>query len=97
MYRAIVENKYNYDNRWFVLCQSCYWTATMFTKVESYKCPVCRGDNVELIPLNLNEKYEYQLEPNKGLEIIFSINEDIRDLETEDSDIIAGINWLNCN
>jgi hypothetical protein len=28
--------------------------------------------------------YEYELEPNKGLEIKFSINEEIRDLETED-------------
>jgi hypothetical protein len=42
------------------------------------------GDNIELIPLNLNEKYEFQLEPNTGLEIKFSINEEIRDLGTED-------------
>jgi hypothetical protein len=52
--------------------------------IESYECPVCRGENVELIPLNLSEKYEYQLESNKGLEIKFSINEEIRNLETED-------------
>jgi hypothetical protein len=32
----------------------------------------------------LDEKYEYQLEPNKGPEIKFSINEEIRNLETED-------------
>jgi len=40
--------------------------------------------NLELIPLNLDEKYEYQLEPNKGLDIKFSINEEIRDLGIED-------------
>jgi hypothetical protein len=34
--------------------------------------------------LNLDEKYEYHLEPNKGLEIKFWINEEIRDLESED-------------
>jgi len=28
----------------------------LFLKIESYECPVCRGENVELIPLNLNEK-----------------------------------------
>jgi len=55
-----------------------------FTKIESYECPVCRGENLELIPLNLDEKYEYQLEPNKGLDLKFSINEEIRDLEIED-------------
>jgi hypothetical protein len=84
MYSVILENKYDYDNRTFALCQSCYWTATIFTRIESHECPVCRGENVELIPLNLNEKYEYQLEPNKGLEIKFSIYEETRDLETED-------------
>jgi len=56
MYRVILENKYDYDNRSFALCLSCYWTATILTRIESYECPVCRGENVELIPLNLNEK-----------------------------------------
>jgi len=37
-----------------------------------------------LMPLNLDEKYEYHLEPNMGLEIKFWVNEEIRDLETED-------------
>ena len=84
MYQVILENKYDYNNRSFALCESCYWTATIFTRIESYNCPVCRGENVELIPLNLDEKYEYQLEPDNGLEIKFSINEEISDLETED-------------
>ncbi|MGB5090703.1 MAG: hypothetical protein WBN72_07145 [Nitrososphaeraceae archaeon] len=71
MYRVILE-KYDYENRSFALCQSCYWKATIFTKIESYECPVCRGENVELIPLRLDEKYEYDLGPDKGLEIRFS-------------------------
>ena len=45
---------------------------TMLTKVDSYECPLCPGKKLELIPVNLNEKYEYRLEPNKGLEIEFS-------------------------
>ena len=63
---------YDYYNRSFAFCQSCYWTATILTKIESLECPLCPGKNVELIPLNLNEKYGYQLESNKGLEIKFS-------------------------
>jgi hypothetical protein len=84
MYRVILENKYDYNCRSFAFCKSCYWTATIFTNIESYECPVCSGENVELMPLNLDEKYEYHLEPNKGLEIKFWINEEIRDLESED-------------
>jgi hypothetical protein len=30
------------------------------------------------------KKYEYELETNKGLEINFSINEEIREIKTED-------------
>lgn len=58
MHTLILEKKYDYQNRLFALCQSCYWTATIFAKIESYECPVCRAGNVALIPLNLEEKYE---------------------------------------
>ena len=70
MYRVILENNYDYGMRSFALCQSCYWTATIFTKI--YECPTCHCENVELIPLNLDEKYEYDREQNKGLEVTFS-------------------------
>ena len=72
MYRVILEDKYDYNYRSFAFCRSCYWTATIF-KMKRYECPVCRDHNVELMPLNLDEKYEYQVEPNKGLEIKFWI------------------------
>ncbi len=72
MFQIILENKYNYDNRSFAFCQSCYWTATILTNIESNECPVCGGDNIDLMPLNLNKKYEFQLDPNKGLEIKFA-------------------------
>ena len=63
---------YDYNYRSFAFCQSCYWTATVFAIHENYECPFCPGKNVELIPLNMNEKYEYSLESNKGLEVKFS-------------------------
>ncbi len=78
MYEVILEKKYDYDNRIFALCESCYWTATFFTKIENYECPVCRGENVALIPLSLDEKYEYQFRPKQGLQIKFSMNEERR-------------------
>ena len=71
MYRVILENKCDYDNDSFALCQSCYWTATILTEIDSSECPVCRGENVELMPLNLDEKYEYLLDPNKARNQIF--------------------------
>ena len=29
-----------------------------------YECPTCHYENVEFIPLNLDEKYEYHIDQN---------------------------------
>jgi len=73
VHSVILEKKYDYQNRLFALCESCYWTATIFVKIESYQCPVCQSMDVSLIPLSCEEKYEYSLEPKHGLQVSFSI------------------------
>lgn len=72
MYRQILKIRYNYANCSFALCKSCYWTATIFTHIENYECPACSGTDVDLMPLNVDEKYEFNFDTNKGLEIKFS-------------------------
>jgi hypothetical protein len=78
MSTVILEKKFDYQNRLFALCESCYWTATFFTKIQSYECPVCQSRNIALIPLNHDEKYDYKYELKRGLQINFSINEEMR-------------------
>ena len=73
VHTAILEKKYDYSNRLFALCESCYWTATIFTKIETYHCPVCQSKDVALIPLASDEKYEYSLAPDHGLQLKFSL------------------------
>jgi hypothetical protein len=79
VHTIILEKKYDYQKRLFVLCESCYWTATVFIKIESFQCLACQSNDIALIPLNRDEKYEYQFEPKQGLHIKFSINEETRD------------------
>ena len=69
----ILEREYDHKNRFFALCEMCYWTATILKEVESCQCPVCLSDQVALIPLCKDEKYEYSLEPREGLQIKFSL------------------------
>ena len=57
-----------YHDLSFAFCPSYHWTATIFSLNENYECPICPGNNIELMPLNLNEKYEYDIESDKGLE-----------------------------
>ena len=70
---VILEKKYDYKNRLFALCESCYWTATIFMKIEIYHCPVCQSKDVALIPLCRDEKYEYSLASDHGLQVKFSL------------------------
>ena len=67
MYTLITAKEYNYRNRLFVLCEKCYWTATILKKVETYHCPVCHSDEVALIPLGNDERYEYSLQARQRI------------------------------
>jgi predicted RNA-binding Zn-ribbon protein involved in translation (DUF1610 family) len=67
MTELILERKYDYGNRLFALCESCYWTATIFTKMESYECPACHAGNVALIPLSLAKSMNSNSNQNRVL------------------------------
>ena len=73
MFTVILAKEYKYRNRLFALCEKCYWTATILKKVETCQCPVCHSDEVSLIPIGNDERYEYSLEPRQGLQIKFSL------------------------
>ena len=73
MSAVILAKEYKYRYRFFALCEKCYWTATILKKVEICQCPVCHSDEVALIPLGNDERYEYSREPKQGLDIRFSI------------------------
>jgi hypothetical protein len=72
MYELILKERYDYQTRVFALCESCYWTASIFMKIKSYQCPICLSKDVALMPLNLDEKYEFDIEQKRGLQIKFS-------------------------
>jgi Zn finger protein HypA/HybF involved in hydrogenase expression len=76
---SLIQNvRYNYtDNRHFVLCESCFWSATIFkfAKQEhtTYICPACFNDkSISLIPLTRDEVYEVSVRSKGGLEMKFS-------------------------
>ncbi len=49
VYRVFLENIYDYNYRSFAFCRSGYWMATIFSNIESYECPICPGEKVELM------------------------------------------------
>ena len=71
-----IEYKYT-DNCHFVLCESCFWSATIFKSVtqehKTNACPICFNDNsIMLIPLTRDEVYELSVRSKDGLEMKFS-------------------------
>ena len=69
----------NSTDRQFALCESCFWSATIFkSKVKKNTiitldvCPVCFNTNISLIPLTRDETYELNLRPKGGWEMKFS-------------------------
>jgi hypothetical protein len=72
-----VQYDYTTDNRHFALCESCFWSATIFKSVtqehKTNTCPVCFNNNsISLIPLTKDEVYELYVRPKGGLEMKFS-------------------------
>ena len=72
-------NNYSTDHHHFVLCESCFWSATIFKSADKKKeriittCPTCFNDHsISLIPLVKEEVYELSFRPKGGLEIKFS-------------------------
>ena len=59
---------YHNNDRKFALCDSCFWSATVFkSKAEKNvsrnlgMCPVCFNKNIAMIPIERDEIYELSL------------------------------------
>ena len=57
----------------FLLCSSCYWCASYFnySKVAT-RCPTCDNDNVESLPISIDELYTFSHDGNRGVTLEFS-------------------------
>jgi hypothetical protein len=83
---------YRYQ-RQFVLCESCFWSATslysVFKETQNSEpkspdnldqvCPMCKKNSVVLIPLREDEGYRISLGDKRGLEIQFSLIKPTKD------------------
>lgn len=82
---SAVRKSLNDSNRKFIICDSCYWCATVFTDSMSQDtlnndtpyfsfdtCPRCNeGRRISSIPLQMNESYTFLFDDKRGLDIQF--------------------------
>ena len=62
----------------FLLCPSCFWCASYFNYSKvAIRCPTCRSDNVESMPISNDESYMFSHDGNRGVTLELSKNRDI--------------------
>ena len=66
--------------RQFALCESCFWCATIFQKIDIHRsnnyslqqqqkiCPLCKNKSISLVPLAKDEEYAIAIEGKRGIE-----------------------------
>lgn len=56
----------------FVLCESCFWSATLLKIRENFVCLACADVNISFIPLSINESSRLSMSAKSWLESSFS-------------------------
>lgn len=59
----------------FILCESCYWSATYFGKFmlpAEERCPICLEIELSSFPILPNESFIFNYSQKSGVELEFS-------------------------
>jgi hypothetical protein len=48
----------------FMLCGKCFWCASILSAYYPSRCPTCRSDKIELIPISKSEEFGIKIEYN---------------------------------
>jgi hypothetical protein len=61
------------EYRDLVICNSCQWSASLLIDSFTFSgCPRCGADNIEIIPIEDDEKYSFYINNTRGIEVEFS-------------------------
>lgn len=63
----------------FILCETCYWSATYFTQFmlpAEGRCPSCQNTELSSFPILPNESFISNYSENEGLELEFKFTEE---------------------
>lgn len=56
----------------FLICNSCYWCASILTSYfDLKKCPCCLDEALESMALALDETYKFNYSTNNGVTLEF--------------------------
>jgi hypothetical protein len=56
----------------FVICESCFWCASIFGGALVGKCPCCKSSMLEFIPIAARESYTFDYSAKRGVMLDFA-------------------------
>jgi hypothetical protein len=64
---------YGSAKRHFIICNSCFWCASLYSDSRTIKCPGCNCySNLESIPISENESFKFNYHSRTGIVLEFS-------------------------
>jgi hypothetical protein len=65
-------NIYTGAKRYFVICNACFWCASLYSDSRTVKCPLCNSySDLESIPLSKNESFKFNYYSTTGIALEF--------------------------
>jgi hypothetical protein len=55
----------------FTLCGSCFWSASYLDGRGIERCPICKSDKVDSMPVAGNEMYSFDHDAKRGVIVDF--------------------------
>lgn len=64
---------YDFNERIFILCETCYWCATYFHKsrLPQRTCPQCLATELSSFPILPDETFRFDYNEKQGVELEF--------------------------
>jgi hypothetical protein len=59
------------NHRYFVLCNSCFWCASYLLHIGILRCPSCKNEIMEFMPIRSDETFLFQYDRKRGVSLQF--------------------------
>jgi len=63
------DDEVSYQGQAFLLCNSCFWCASiLYDDVRAFRtCPICTNYELEFMPISTDENYKFMYDKRHGL------------------------------
>ena len=59
------------NHRYFALCNSCFWCASYLRHMSTIRCPSCKTEIMESMPIGSDERFFFQYDRKRGVSLQF--------------------------